>query len=214
MIGLLGGSFDPVHFGHLRPALEIQQYLGLEAVRLVPSHVPPHRPQPVAPAQQRVAMLNAAVANYPVFSVDRRELDREGVSYTLDTLKSFREEMTGATLCLLMGADAFLGLTSWHRWHELTDYCHIVVMNRPGVQLPEQGELADFIRLHRVMDAEKLGTQAAGLLLFHQVSQLEISATAIRKLLASGGDAGFLLPERVLDVVRNENLYTTGKTDG
>lgn len=213
MIGLLGGSFDPVHFGHLRPALEIQQYLGLDEVRLVPCHVPPHRPQPVASPQQRITMLNAAVANYPVFSVDSREFDREGPSYTLDTLKSFRKDMAGTTLCLLVGMDAFLGLTSWHRWHELTDYCHMIVMKRPGVQLPEQGELADFIRLHRVMDAGKLRLQAAGLLLFHQVTQLDISATAIRKLLGSGGEAGFLLPERVLDIVRSEGVYAGGNTD-
>lgn len=211
MIGLLGGSFDPVHYGHLRSALEVQQHLGLDEVRLVPSHVPPHRPQPVATPQQRVAMLDAAVANYPVFSVDRREFDREGPSYTLDTLRSFRADMPGTALCLLVGMDAFLGLTGWHRWHELADYCHLVVMNRPGTQLPKQGELADFIHQHRVLDAGTFGTQAAGLLYFHPVTQLEISATAIRKLLGSGGDAGFLLPERVLDIIRDEGLYGMDK---
>lgn len=213
MIGILGGCFDPVHFGHLRPALEIQQFLGLDEIRLVPCHVPPHRPQPVASQQQRVAMLNAAVASYPVFSVDSREFDREGPSYTLDTLKSLRADMAGTTLCLLLGMDAFLGLTSWHRWRELTDYCHLVVMNRPGAKLPEQGELADFIGQHQVMDAGKLGAQAAGLLLFQQVSQLEISATEIRKLLGAGGAAGFLLPERVLDIIRSEGVYAMGNTD-
>jgi nicotinate-nucleotide adenylyltransferase len=214
MIGILGGCFDPVHNGHLRSALEIQQFLGLDQIRLIPCNVPPHRAQPVASPQQRIAMLHAAIANYPVFAVDTRELEREGPSYTLDTLKSLRAEMASTTLCLLTGMDAFLGLTSWHRWHELTDYCHMVVMNRPGARLPEQGELADFIRLHRVKDAGQLAAQTAGLLLFHQVSQLEISATAIRKLLGTGGDAGFLLPEAVLDVVRNEGLYAAGNRNG
>jgi len=207
MIGILGGSFDPVHYGHLRPALEVQQFLGLDEIRLVPSLLPPHRPQPLASPQQRVAMLNAAVENYPVFKVDTREFDREGPSYTLDTLISLREEMPGVDLCLLVGMDAFQVLASWHRWHELTDHCHMVVLDRPGAQLPTQGELADFIRLHRVMEPEKLGKQASGLLYFHSVSQLQISSTAIRKLLATGGDAGFLLPERVLDVVRSKGLY-------
>lgn len=207
MIGILGGSFDPVHYGHLRPALEVQQFLGLDEIRLVPSLVPPHRPQPYATPQQRLAMLRAAVENYPVFKIDTREFDREGPSYTLDTLVSIREEMPAADLCLLVGMDAFLGLTSWHRWRELTDHCHMVVMDRPGAQLPSEGELADFIRLHRVMDIEKLARQSSGLLYFQPVSQLEISSTAIRKLLASGGDAGFLLPERVLDVVRSKGLY-------
>ena len=207
MIGILGGSFDPVHYGHLRPALEVQQFLGLDEIRLVPSLLPPHRPQPLASPQQRVAMLNAAVENYPVFKVDTREFDREGPSYTLDTLISLREEMPGVDLCLLVGMDAFQVLASWHRWRELTDHCHMVVLDRPGAQLPTQGELADFIRLHRVMEPEKLGKQSFGLLYFHAVSQLQISSTAIRKLLASGGDAGFLLPERVLDVVRSKSLY-------
>ena len=207
MIGILGGSFDPVHYGHLRPALEVQQFLGLDEIRLVPSLLPPHRPQPQASPQQRVAMLNAAVENYPVFKVDTREFDREGPSYTLDTLISLREEMPGVDLCLLVGMDAFQVLASWHRWRELTDHCHMVVLDRPGAQLPTQGELADFIRLHRVMEPEKLGKQSFGLLYFHAVSQLQISSTAIRKLLATGGDAGFLLPERVLDVVRSKSLY-------
>jgi len=207
MIGILGGSFDPVHYGHLRPALEVQQFLGLDEIRLVPSLLPPHRPQPQASPQQRVAMLSAAVDNYPVFKVDTREFDREGPSYTLDTLISLREEMPGVDLCLLVGMDAFQVLASWHRWRELTDHCHMVVLDRPGAQLPTQGELADFIRLHRVMEPEKLGKQSFGLLYFHAVSQLQISSTAIRKLLASGGDAGFLLPERVLDVVRSKSLY-------
>lgn len=207
MIGILGGSFDPVHYGHLRPALEVQQFLGLDEIRLVPSLVPPHRPQPHASPQQRADMLNAAVENYPVFKVDTREFDRDGPSYTLDTLMSFRDEMPAATLCLLIGMDAFLGLASWHRWRELTDYCHMVVMERPGAKLPAEGELADFIRLHRVMDTGRLGKQSSGLLYFHPVSQLQISSTDIRKLLAAGGDAGFLLPERVLDVVRSEGLY-------
>ena len=211
MIGILGGSFDPVHYGHLRPALEVQQFLGLDEIRLVPSLLPPHRPQPLASPQQRVAMLNAAVENYPVFKVDTREFDREGPSYTLDTLISLRKEMPAVDLCLLVGMDAFQILASWHRWRELTDHCHMVVLDRPGAQLPTQGELADFIRLHRVMEPEKLGKQASGLLYFHSVSQLQISSTAIRKLLATGGDAGFLLPERVLDVVRSKGLYSVAE---
>jgi nicotinate-nucleotide adenylyltransferase len=211
VIGILGGSFDPVHYGHLRPALEMQRLLGLEELRLVPCMVPPHRAQPEASAQQRVAMLTAAVENYPAFRVDTREFDRQGPSYTLDTLISFREEMPGASLCLLVGMDAFQVLTSWHRWRELTDYCHLVVMERPGAKSPAQGELAEFIGLHRVTDADMLARQSSGLLYFHPVSQLEISSTAIRKLLASGGDAGFLLPERVLNIIRSEGLYGTGE---
>jgi nicotinate-nucleotide adenylyltransferase len=210
MIGILGGTFDPVHFGHLRPALEIQQFLGLQEVRLVPCRIPPHRPQPQASASQRVAMLEAAIRNHPVFHIDTRELEREGPSWTLDTLVSLRRELGGQGICLLLGMDAFRGLSSWHRWRELPDYCHMVVMTRPGTMLPDQGELADFIGLHRVLDATALEQHATGLLFFHPVSQLEISGTRIREQLAAGQDPGFLLPDPVIDIINKEGLYATG----
>ena len=208
MIGILGGTFDPVHFGHLRPALDIQQVLGLEEVRLVPCNNPPHRPQPVASREQRLAMLKAAVSKHPAFRIDTREYDREGPSYMLDTLKSFREEMGTAGLCLLLGMDSFISLPAWHRWHELIEYCHIVVMTRPGGTLPEKGELADFISQYRVLDAERLEAGVSGMLLFHPVTMLDISGTRIRKLLATGKDAGFLVPQGVLDIIAREDLYT------
>jgi nicotinate-nucleotide adenylyltransferase len=210
MIGVLGGTFDPVHFGHLRPALEIQQALGLDEIRLLPAHVPPHRAQPQASPQQRLAMLQAAVFDDPAFTVDTREYEREGPSYTLDTLESLRADLVGKDLCLLIGMDAFCGFTSWHRWHEILEYCHLVVMTRPGKMLPEQDELADFISRHRVADADVLKTRASGSLLFHPVSQLEISSTQIRKLVAAGKRADFLLPESVLKIIHSENLYTAG----
>jgi nicotinate-nucleotide adenylyltransferase len=212
MIGILGGTFDPVHFGHLRPALEIQQQLGLQEVRLVPCRIPPHRPQPQASAAQRVAMLEAAIRRHPGLRIDTRELDRAGPSWTLDTLVSLHEEHGGQGTCLLLGMDAFRGLSTWHRWHELIDYCHMVVMTRPGSVLPEQGELADFIGLHRVLKASALQQHASGLLLFHQVTQLEISGTSIRKQLAAGQDPGYLLPDPVLDIIEKEGLYATGNS--
>jgi nicotinate-nucleotide adenylyltransferase len=210
MIGILGGTFDPVHFGHLRPALEISSALELEEVRLVPCRFPPHRSEPAASPSQRVAMLRLAIGGHPVFRVDERELDRDGPSYTLDTLKSLRQDFGDKALCLLVGGDAFGGLDSWHRWRELTDYCHMVVMTRPGFGPPEEGELAAFIRQHRAPDAAALESRGAGYLLFHDVTQLEISATRIRNLLATGQDAGYLLPERVLDFIHREDLYKTG----
>jgi nicotinate-nucleotide adenylyltransferase len=210
MIGILGGTFDPVHFGHLRPALEIQQLLGLQEVRLVPCRLPPHRPQPLASAAQRLAMLDAAIGQHPVFRIDTRELQRDGPSWTLDTLVSLRQELGAQGICLLLGMDAFRGLSTWHRWHELLDYCHMVVMTRPGTVLPDQGELADFIGLHRVLDVAALEQHANGLLLFHPVTQLEISGTSIRKQLAAGQDPGYLLPDPVLAIIYKEGLYATG----
>jgi nicotinate-nucleotide adenylyltransferase len=158
-------------------------------------------------------MLQAAIASHPVFTVDQRELARPGPSYTLDTLVSMHAEFPAVSLVLLVGMDAFRGLATWHRWRELLDYCHMVVMTRPGATFPAQGELADFIALHRVPDAARLHTRATGLLLFHPVSQLDISATRIRAQLAAGQDAGFLLPDSVLEIIRGEGLYMTGKSD-
>lgn len=210
MIGILGGTFDPVHFGHLRPALEVLEALGLDEIRCIPSHVPPHRSQPEATPQQRLAMLQAAVAGDAAFTIDTREFEREGPSYTLDTLGSLREELGATGLCLLVGMDAFRGFTSWHRWREITDYAHIVVMTRPGAPPPAEGELADFIALHRVTEADALKGRASGLIFYQPVSQLDISGTQIRKLLASGQRADYLLPAPVLDIIRSEGLYAAG----
>jgi nicotinate-nucleotide adenylyltransferase len=207
MLGILGGTFDPVHFGHLRPALDIQQALGLEEVRLIPCHIPPHRPQPVADAPMRVAMLEAAICNYPEFRIDRRELEREGPSWTFDTLTSLRTDLGAVSLCLLIGLDAFRELPAWHRWHELINLCHMVVMTRPGSEFHPGGELEDLVNRHRIMDPAELEKHSFGRILFQDVTQLEISSTRIRSLLARGENAGFLAPEAVLEIIRREGLY-------
>jgi nicotinate-nucleotide adenylyltransferase len=207
MIGILGGTFDPVHFGHLRPALEVQESLALEELRLIPCHIPPHRPQPHASAAQRVAMLKAATGQYPAFRIDTRELQRDGPSYTFDTLVSLRKELGDTGLCLLMGMDAFGDLTTWHRWVELIEFCHLVVMTRPGTDVPAGGELAGFIRRHRVPAAAGLRHRPAGRLLFQPVTALAISATRLRALLAQGLSPAFLMPEAVIEIINREGLY-------
>ncbi|MGD2055462.1 MAG: nicotinate-nucleotide adenylyltransferase [Gammaproteobacteria bacterium] len=207
MIGILGGTFDPVHFGHLRPALEIQQSLELAEVRLIPCHLPPHRSPPVASPDMRVRLLEVAVKNYPQLRVDRRELGREGPSYTFDTLASLHEELPEGTFCLLIGMDAFRELPTWHRWNELIELCHMVVMTRPGSDVPQQGKLADFIQRYQVRDAADLRDRQNGGLLFQPVTQLEISASQVRSLLGAGRSAGFLLPESVIELIRQEGLY-------
>jgi nicotinate-nucleotide adenylyltransferase len=213
MIGILGGTFDPVHLGHLRTALEVREALELEEIRLIPCRQPPHRPLPLASARQRMRMLNAAIEGHEGFVVDERELLREGPSYMLDTLVSLRKDFAGQGICLIIGMDAFRGLASWHRWRELLDYCHLIVMTRAGAKLPDSGQLGDFTRQHRVPDSSKLREQAAGRLLFQQVSRLEISGTHIRGLLAGGGDASFLIPDSVLEIINEQGLYNTGKVN-
>ena len=209
MIGILGGTFDPVHFGHLRPALDVKLALGLEEIRLIPAHIPPHRGQPQASSHQRIHMLQTAVEGIGGFTVDARECERDGPSYTLDTLMSLRQDLPAETLCLLVGMDAFRGLPTWHRWRELLDHCHMVVMTRPLARFPDQGELADYIQRHRVWDINVLREHGSGLLCLQEVTQLEISGTRLRRLLASGEPADFLLPARVLEMIHTNHLYGT-----
>jgi nicotinate-nucleotide adenylyltransferase len=174
---------------------------------LIPCHIPPHRPQPHATAAQRVAMLEAAAVQHPAFRIDTRELQRNGPSYTFDTLVSLREELGDAGLCLLMGMDAFGDLTTWHRWDELIELCHLVVMTRPGADVPAGGELAGFIRSHRVPEAAGLRHRPAGRLLFQPVTALAISASRLRALLAEGLSPAFLMPEAVIEIINHEGLY-------
>lgn len=207
MICILGGTFDPVHFGHLRPALEVQQALGIRQVRLLPCRVPPHRESPGLSAEHRLELLQQVVEREPALAVDDRELRREGPSYMVDTLRSLREENGDQPLCLALGMDAFLGLKSWHRWQELRQLCHLVVMQRPGSQWPLRGSLAEWLEQARVTDAGLLRHKSAGSVLAVTVTQLSISSTRIRQLIAAGDSPRYLLPETVLDRIKQENWY-------
>jgi nicotinate-nucleotide adenylyltransferase len=204
MIGILGGTFDPVHYGHLRPALEVREIFGLTEIRLLPSAQPPHREQPVAPAPIRARMLELAIKNQPGFVIDTRELDRAGRSYMIDTLKSFRQEFPEQPLILFVGADAFKNLTGWHCWQQLFDYAHIVVMMRPGVQLQE---LDGYFAAKKANVISEITQAPAGKLFFQPVTQLEISATAIRKMIAEKRNPGFLLPDAVIEYIKQHKLY-------
>jgi len=194
-IAILGGTFDPVHLGHLRVAWEAAESLDAE-VRLMPAHVPPHRPAPLASAAQRVAMLEAALAGQQRLTLDTRELRRDGASYTVETLRELRGELPATqALILLLGADAFAGLPTWHRWRELFEHAHIVVLTRPGHNAPLPPELAVEIAPRRVASRAELRLAAAGKVLDLPVTPLEISASAVRALLAAGREPRWLLPD-------------------
>ncbi len=206
-IGVFGGTFDPVHHGHLRTALEVLEGCGLEQLRLIPAHVPPHRPQPRAPAELRLEMLRRAVAGEPRLVVDDRELRRGGPSYTVDTLAELRAEVGTRPLCLVLGADAFLGLPGWHRWQDLLALAHIVVARRPGGPQSIAGGAGDLYRERGTERPADLAAAPAGRVLLREVTQLDISSSAIRTLVAGGGDPRFLVPDAVLELISRTHIY-------
>ncbi|MCG6936242.1 MAG: nicotinate-nucleotide adenylyltransferase [Proteobacteria bacterium] len=207
MIGIYGGMFDPVHFGHLRPALEVQQALGLGEVRFVPVGQPHHRDAPRASATLRVAMLQAAIADQPGFVLDEREITRAGPSYMVDTLASLRAEVGRSPLCLILGYDAFLGLPDWHQWTRLIELAHLVVTHRPGWTTDALSDaLQELVEQHRLAPGG-LSRQPAGGVCFVPVTQLAISSTRIREQIGAGQDVRYLLPDQVVTLIKNNNLY-------
>ncbi|AHK79697.1 nicotinate-nucleotide adenylyltransferase [Ectothiorhodospira haloalkaliphila] len=211
MIGILGGTFDPIHFGHLRPALEVQEHLGMDEVRFIPCGLPPHRRQPAVSVAHRAAMVELAVQGQPGFVMDPRELQREGPSYSVDTLESLRAELgQEVPLCLMLGMDAFAGLSSWHRWREITRLAHVVVSHRPGS--PASHDLGDWMQDHCTLDPQDLRRTPAGRVFFLPVTQLDISATAIRRLIARGYSPLYLTPRVVVDYIADHGLYGPAAT--
>jgi len=207
-IGVFGGTFDPIHHGHLRPALELLEALNLAEIRFIPCRIPVHRDTPAITAEQRLELVRLATVGQAGFVADDRELRRSGPSYMVDTLASLREEV-GATvsLCLIVGSDAFRGLATWRRWRELTDLAHLVVMQRPGASPTFPSELEAFVAPRFVADPLDLSKQSAGSILLQPVTQLAISATQVRTLLARGQSVRYLLPETVLAYIHDHALY-------
>ncbi len=206
-MGILGGTFDPVHLGHLRSARELMAALSLDEVRFIPCGIPPHRELPVAPASIRQAMVEAAIAPCSRFRLDTRELETGSPSYTVTTLSSLRNEFPLIPLCLFLGMDAFESLPGWHRWQEVIDLAHIVVAHRPGWSVPQEGALSELLADKLTDRAGKLHEEPAGCLFIHGVTQLEISSTAIRTLIASGEDPQFLVSRAVQTIIENSGCY-------
>lgn len=207
-VGVFGGTFNPVHYGHLRSALELCELLALDHLRLMPCALPPHREAPDCSAEQRAAMVELAVRDEPRLSCDRRELAREGVSYTVLSLEELREELgAGHSLSLVVGCDALLGIDSWFRWQELLSLAHIVVIARPGWHLPTSGTVARWLAEHRNDDRAVLLQQPQGAILVEELRPLAISSTEIRDLLQAGRSPRYLLPGPVLDYIETGQLY-------
>ena len=206
-MGVFGGTFDPIHIGHLRTAFEMLQALHFEEVRFMPCGSPPHRGLPHADAKLRLEMVRVATEGQYGFVVDDRELERDGPSYSVDTLSALRTEFPLRPIALIIGMDAFLNLPKWYHWREILQLAHIVVAHRPGWRAPDMGPLGELLEdrgTHRISD---LHQAKAGKIYIHDVTQLEISSSDIRNLVNMGRDPRFLLPDAVSDVIAKSGCY-------
>lgn len=207
LIGVFGGTFDPVHNGHLRTALDVVEAGNPDRLLLIPCHLPPHRGEPMVSSRQRLRMLELAVAGESRFRVDDRELRRDQPSYTVDTLLSLQRQYPGDSFFLLLGMDSFLGLPRWHRWRELEGLAHMVVMSRPESATTTSDELTRWLAGRHAEDWQQLRAGGAGRVLFQDVARLAISATDVRRRLANGGSARYLMPEAVWSYIQEQGLY-------
>lgn len=211
-IGVFGGTFDPIHYGHLRTALELLGRLSLNHVRFIPCNEPPTSKQPMLDAQTRLRLVEAAIASEEDFVADDREIRRGGVSYTIDTLKSLRAEFTDCPLALIMGMDAFLSLPQWKDWRSFLDYAHIVVAHRPGWAAPRKGVLGALIAEKASDSRCTLHETPAGAVFISEVTQLEISSSALRTSISEGVDPRFLVPPAVRSIVLELECYARTAT--
>ncbi|MDO6461969.1 nicotinate-nucleotide adenylyltransferase [Granulosicoccaceae sp. 1_MG-2023] len=202
-IGIFGGTFDPIHHGHLRSALELGELLGLSRVHMIPCHIPPHREQPGASAADRLAMLRLAVEGSELLIADDRELQRPEASYTVDTLRDFARTHPQQRRVLFIGVDAFAAFTRWHEWQTILEMADLAIMDRPGAVLsaPSQALLDE-----REVDVLP-DDGSTGRIIRRRLTQLDISSTVIRATLAAGGNVRYLLPPAVRDYLQTRQLY-------
>jgi len=206
---LFGGTFDPIHFGHLRPVAALAHQVGLQQVTLLPNNVPPHRPQPEASPAQRVEMVKLAIADQPLFRLDPRELQRSTPSWTVDTLAELRQEHgEQQPLAFIIGQDSLLTLHKWHRWQDLLSLCHLLVCQRPGYPTRfDSPEMQAWLEQHVAQDIRQLHQQPAGHIWLAETPLYDISATEIRRRRHQNQPCDDLLPAAVIDYIDREGLY-------
>lgn len=207
LIGILGGTFDPVHYGHLKPAQEISQRLRLDELRVIPCFRPVHRDPPIATPEQRLQMLQLALPEFPRFMLDGRELLRGGDSYTVDTLGEMRKEFPQAALCLLMGLDALEGFKQWRRWRQILKLAHLLISARPGYGLEPGSERAKLLREFGMASEAGLHDRQAGGILLVATAQYDISSTQIRQRLRERQSVSGMMPPAVSEWLSKNRIY-------
>jgi nicotinate-nucleotide adenylyltransferase len=207
MIGIFGGTFDPVHYGHLGLARAACEAAELERVIFVPLGVAPHRDQPIASPDLRVQTLAAELESYHGFEIDTTEIEKTSTSWTIETLEHFSRRMPDETLCLLMGSDAFKSIDTWHRWRSLMEYCHIIFVNRAGIEMNLNETVAKFLAENEMKDTKGLFAASTGGVYRIDADIPDISSSAVRERLASGLPVDEYVPEGVLNIIMKNGIY-------
>lgn len=206
-IGILGGTFDPIHNGHLHIANEIFLHLNLQTIHLIPCYKPVHRNLPLASAPDRLAMVKLAVADQAGLIADDREIIRGGPSYMIDTLHSLRQDFPRTPLCLIMATDAFQYFDKWKNWQEIADIAHLVVVNRNDYPSPNVTALKTLLEKKQSKNPRVLKQTLGGHIYLMQIPKLDVSGTEIRRLITHGGNPEGMLPEAVLSYIQTHHLY-------
>lgn len=207
-VAIMGGTFDPIHNGHLRTAVEILDRFSFKELRLIPCYQPVHKGQPSITALQRLEMVNMAISADSRLKVDDREILREGPSYSIDTLKEIRAQIgPEEPLIMVLGMDSFLSIPTWANWQELIQYAHILVVSRPGWEPDLISELNAFCENYRAATSHELQCAPAGLIWLETLPSLEISSSMIRGLCRKRESIAYLLPEPVQTYIIQHHLY-------
>jgi len=209
-IAILGGTFDPIHNGHIIPAQHVAKWLGVKQVSLMPTHLPPHKNMVSATAEQRVDMVQLICESNPLFTCDQRELNRTGLSYTVETLKEIKQQHPGKTIYFIIGMDSLLTFQQWHQWQEILTLCHLVVNYRPNHAVDNfSNDLTILLEQHKppsISDLLSLN-KSAGYIIFPPEIFCDVSSTLIRANIKNGSDCQKLIPEIVLNYINQHQLY-------
>lgn len=205
-IGILGGTFDPIHYGHLAIAEFLSTHCPLQQIQFVPCLLPPHRQPPQASPGQRLEMIRLAIANHPHWIANDIDFQRPGPSYMVDTLTILRQQLPQTPLCLILGMDAFMNFNQWHDWQKIMTLAHLIVVNRPGFKLPESEWGQTLLAQTQLHSGNDLTQSLAGGILLQEIPPSPISATTIRQHLPNLQND---VPPPVAKYIQQNKLYSS-----